>query len=82
MVCGYMPTMTNIDSLIGKLRSAFVSSGLTKVALAKKAGLHINTLQHLESKEWNPKVPTIRSLEQALLSSGNRRPRKSPRRHT
>lgn len=56
-----------IDALLGELAAAARARQMRKRALAKAAGLHVNTLRHFAEPAWQPTVETIRSLERVLL---------------
>jgi len=56
-----------IDTLVGALTEAWKTSGMSKRALASKAGLHENSLRLFGSGQWQPRIETIRRLEEALL---------------
>ena len=52
--------MTEVEKAIDRIR-AFVASrtGLSKSALAKRAGLSLNALRDLDKTDWNPKAETL-----------------------
>lgn len=64
-----------IDTLLRDLAEAARERRLRKRALAREAGLHVNTLRHFAEPTWQPTVETIRSLERVLLQpvSGSQR---------
>jgi len=43
-----------------------LKEGITKAALARKAGVHENTLRSVESDDWAPKWPTLVKLCDAV----------------
>jgi DNA-binding XRE family transcriptional regulator len=51
---------------VQRLRAALKLPGITKKALAQKAGLHANTLLGCESDDWNPTLNTLKALEPHL----------------
>ncbi len=53
----------SIEATLARMRSYRKTSGLTPTALAKKAGLGINTLLDMDSTEWSPALRTIQQLE-------------------
>jgi transcriptional regulator with XRE-family HTH domain len=64
--------MAHVDDIISRVRA---EAERTKPAtLAREAGLGINTLRGLHSANWNPRVETLRKLEQYL----ERRERDAP----
>lgn len=58
--------MSEIDRVIERIRAYRETEGLTRSALALRAGLHKNTLRGMDEENWNPPVETVRKLE-ALL---------------
>ena len=53
--------MTTIIDIQARLKRA-VDGGETPYSLAKKAGLHRNTLYGWDSKGWNPTLATVEKL--------------------
>lgn len=62
--------MTSIDQLLDRLDQERRDLGLSKAAVARRAGLHVNTLRHFGEKAWSPTVETIRAVEAAIASGG------------
>ena len=48
-----------------EVRAFAARHSLTKTALAKRAGLHANTLRRFESDEWSPNWRTLEALRDA-----------------
>ncbi len=55
-----------VRNTINRIRDHLKVPGVTKKALAEKAGLHPNTLQGIESENWNPSAATLIALERHL----------------
>lgn len=60
-----------ITQIINRVRLA-LSEGETHYGLAKKAGLHRNTLYGCERDDWNPTVQTLLKLEPHLPKAKGR----------
>lgn len=58
---------TRIQTLKANVQAAARTSGLSKRALAAKAGLHLNTLRSLYAPTWSPTLATLDRLERVLL---------------
>lgn len=63
---------TPTDNLLDRLRAAAADSGMSRVAIARAAGLHSNTLHGFNSsrpskRPWNPTLATLKALEQVLF---------------
>lgn len=52
-----------IDESIDRVRSYAKDKGLKPAQLAALAGLHPNTLRHLNTDDWSPTSETLRKLE-------------------
>ena len=63
--------MTDIRMQISQLRAIAQDIGLSKSALAKRAGLAVNTLRNFWDDDWNPSLDTLCKLESALKNDGN-----------
>lgn len=48
-----------------EVRDAISRSGITKAELARKAGVHANTLANVEADAWSPRWKTLEALCQA-----------------
>ena len=58
--------MSIIEPVLDELRAARKSQGLTRYALALKAGLAQNAIRDMDEPDWSPSVNTVRKLERAL----------------
>ena len=45
-----------------EVRDAINRSAITKAELARRAGVHANTLANVESEEWSPRWKTLVAL--------------------
>lgn len=52
-----------VTDFIERIRAALRQPGVTPAGLAKKAGLHRNTLYGAEKPDWNPTADILRKLE-------------------
>lgn len=52
-----------ITDFIERVRSALTHDGVTPAGLARKAGLHRNTLYGAEKPDWNPTAAVLKALE-------------------
>lgn len=43
-----------------------IKGGVTKAELARRAGVHKNTLANVESPDWAPRWPTLEKLCEAV----------------
>ncbi len=59
------PMVMQISEIIARVRLA-LKNGETPYSLAKKAGLHRNTLYGCEADDWNPTSQTLSKLEPHL----------------
>ena len=59
-----MPRM--VAGTIERIRAHLREPGVRKKAFAEAAGLHPNTLQGVESGDWNPTAATLLALEAQL----------------
>ncbi len=48
-----------------QVRDAISRSAISKAELARRAGVHANTLANVESDEWSPRWKTLEALCQA-----------------
>lgn len=55
--------MLFIDQSIERIRRFVRRRKVSKAALARAAGLHPNTLRELHLDGWDPRLSTIRKLE-------------------
>lgn len=58
-----------VTNTIERIRAYLKLRGVTKKALAEKAGLHPNTLQGVEDAGWNPSAATLIAIERHLPSA-------------
>lgn len=52
-----------VTDFIERVRSALRKDGVTPAGLAKKAGLHRNTLYGADRDDWNPTAAILTALE-------------------
>ena len=52
-----------VTDFIQRVRSALEQKGVTHAGLARKAGLHRNTLYGVEKDDWNPSANVLKALE-------------------
>lgn len=52
-----------VTDFIERIRSALQQPGVTPSGLARKAGLHRNTLYGADRDGWNPTADVLRKLE-------------------
>lgn len=52
-----------VTDFIERVRTALKREGVTAAGLAKKAGLHRNTLYGAERPDWNPTADVLKKLE-------------------
>lgn len=52
-----------VTDFIRRVQAAIKRDGVTAAGLAKKAGLHRNTLYGAEKDEWNPTAHVLKALE-------------------
>lgn len=52
-----------VTDFIERVRAALKQPGVTAAGLAKKAGLHRNTLYGAERDDWNPTAAILTALE-------------------
>jgi transcriptional regulator with XRE-family HTH domain len=57
-----------VTDFIERVREALKHKGVTAAGLAKKAGLHRNTLYGAERDDWNPTATVLRALEPHILA--------------
>ncbi len=62
---GYKKTMSN-KSAAKLVKDARVAKGLTQTELAKKTGVHSNTIAKIEQGIQQPSYPTIKKLSKVL----------------
>lgn len=55
-----------VENTIERIRAHLKVRGVTKKALAEKAGLHPNTLQGVDDPSWNPSAATLIAIERHL----------------
>lgn len=52
-----------VTNFIDRVRAALRQDGVTAAGLAKKAGLHRNTLYGADRTDWNPTAAVLTALE-------------------
>lgn len=52
-----------VTDFIERVRAALKAPGVTPAGLARKAGLHRNTLYGAELETWNPTADVLKALE-------------------
>ena len=52
-----------VTDFIERIRAALRQPGVTAYGLAKKAGLHRNTLYGADKEGWNPTATVLKALE-------------------
>lgn len=52
-----------VTDFIERVRAALKHKGVTAAGLAKKAGLHRNTLYGADKESWNPTATVLKALE-------------------
>jgi 3,4-dihydroxy 2-butanone 4-phosphate synthase/GTP cyclohydrolase II len=57
-------------AMLNRIRDALKDSGMSRAAIARAAGLHPNSLRHLDSEDWNPTAETLGKLEASLVGLG------------
>jgi 3,4-dihydroxy 2-butanone 4-phosphate synthase/GTP cyclohydrolase II len=55
-----------VNDAIQRVRHALAQPGVTAAGLARKAGLHPNTLYGADKDGWNPNARTLIALEPHL----------------
>jgi transcriptional regulator with XRE-family HTH domain len=57
-----------VTDFIERVREALKHKGVTAAGLAKKAGLHRNTLYGAERDDWNPTATVLKALEAHVIA--------------
>lgn len=57
-----------VTAFIERVRSALKRDGVTPAGLARKAGLHRNTLYGADKDDWNPTADVLTKLEPHIAS--------------
>lgn len=52
-----------VTDFIERVRAALKQHGVTARGVARKAGLHRNTLSNIDREDWNPTADVLRKLE-------------------
>jgi lambda repressor-like predicted transcriptional regulator len=52
-----------VTDFIERVRAALRQPGVTAAGLAKRAGLHRNTLYGAEAEGWNPTASVLKAIE-------------------
>ena len=60
-----------VTDFIERVRTALHQDGVTAAGLAKKAGLHRNTLYGAEKADWNPTADVLKKLEPHVMAIEN-----------
>lgn len=62
-----------VTDLIDRIRAALKKEGVTPGGLARKAGLHRNTLYGVDREDWNPTAAVLKALEPQIeaIEAGN-----------
>lgn len=55
-----------VEDTLERVRAALKMPGVTRRALAEKAGIHRNTLNGCDKETWNPQASTLIALEPHL----------------
>jgi len=58
--------MAMIDLLLNRVRGFRKSAGISKSALARRAGLSRAALQFMDADHWSPTADTLRCVEKAI----------------
>ncbi|APG62188.1 3,4-dihydroxy-2-butanone-4-phosphate synthase [Sphingorhabdus lutea] len=58
------------QNLIEKVVALVESGEISRAGLARAVGLHVNSLRHIGSDEWNPTADTLARLEKYLARDG------------
>jgi ribosome-binding protein aMBF1 (putative translation factor) len=61
-----LPAM--VTDFIERVRSALRRPGVTPAGLARKAGLHRNTLYGADEAKWNPTAEVLTKLEPHIVA--------------
>lgn len=57
-----------VTDFIERVRAALGHKGVTAAGLAKRAGLHRNTLYGADSPDWNPTADVLKKLEPHVMA--------------
>lgn len=57
-----------IDKYLERVRAAIRDNGVSPGALAKRAGLHRNTLYGFDRPTWNPTAQVLQKLEPHIVA--------------
>ena len=57
-----------VTDFIERVRAALRKDGVTAGGLAKKAGLHRNTLYGADKPDWNPTADVLKKLEPHIIA--------------
>lgn len=57
-----------VTDLIERIRSALRRDGVTPGGLARKAGLHRNSLYGADRADWNPTAAVLKALEPQIAA--------------
>jgi transcriptional regulator with XRE-family HTH domain len=57
-----------VTDFIDRIRLALKRDGVTPGGLARKAGLHRNTLYGVERDDWNPSATVLKALEPHIVA--------------
>jgi lambda repressor-like predicted transcriptional regulator len=57
-----------VTDFIERVRAALQRDGVTPAGLARKAGLHRNTLYGADKDGWNPTADVLKALEPQIIA--------------
>lgn len=57
-----------VTAFIERVRAALKRDGVTPAGLARKAGLHRNTLYGADDDNWNPTADVLKALEPHVIA--------------
>ena len=57
-----------VTDFIQRVRAALQQDGVTPAGLARKAGLHRNTLYGVDRDDWNPTATVLKALEPHIVA--------------
>lgn len=58
--------MIHADCSIARIRAYLKDSGVSKSALAERAGIYEACIRKVLTSEWNPTIDTLRKIEGAI----------------
>lgn len=57
-----------VTDFINRVRAALKQEGVTPAGLARKAGLHRNTLYGADRDDWNPTAEVLTKIEPHIIA--------------